>query len=86
MLRRLWLILRLRWRFEPADGAGRNIWLATIADSWRNSHHLSHLPLPRKTLVSRWLRHSALAKGGVVDLTENQSCSATFGDDPFHDR
>jgi hypothetical protein len=30
------------------DGAGpnRNIWLASIADSWRNIHHLSHLSLP----------------------------------------
>jgi hypothetical protein len=33
---------------EPADcsGPNRNIWLASIADSWRNIHHLSHLSLP----------------------------------------
>jgi hypothetical protein len=44
--------LALSLAIEPADcsvdGAGpnRNIWLASIADSWRNIRHLSRLSLP----------------------------------------
>jgi hypothetical protein len=44
--------LALAVAIEPADcsvdeaGPNRNIWLASITDSWRNSHRLCHISLP----------------------------------------